>query len=150
MVAFSHPQRGEGARSADEGSSSIIADRSIKIVRDTNALLPLRTRNLAAVLVNPHGDPLDIALRTLDAHATLEAADVLVLLLALRPKSGAGAIAVPEPIRELARRYAHKTLAISFGSPYVLAELGDVSTFVCAWGVQPVMQIAAMRAIGAP
>jgi len=129
--------------------AALIAERSIRIVRDANALLPMRARNVAAVVVSPHGDSLELALHALGAHAGVDEAEVLVLLLAIRPKSGAGTLAVPEPIRELARLHAHRTIAISFGSPYVLADLGDVSTFVCAWGVQPVMQIAAMRAIGA-
>ena len=65
----------------------------------------------------------------------------------MRPKSGAGRIAVPEEARRLAETHAHKTVAVSFGSPYILRELGDVSTFVCAWGIQPVLQIAATNAL---
>ena len=124
-----------------------IAERSITLVRDTHALLPLRATNVATVIVNPHGDVLDDALRALPPSADIDTAAVLVLLLALRPKSGAGTIFVPDDIRRLAERHAHKTIAIAFGSPYVLRELGEVSTFVCAWGVQPLLQIAAMRAI---
>jgi hypothetical protein len=127
-----------------------IATRSITILRDTHTLLPLRTPNLAVVVVNPHNDALDHALRELSSTHTPESADVLVLLFALRPKSGAGPITVPDDIQQLAQRFAHKTIAISFGSPYILSDLGDVSTFVCAWGVQPVQQIAAMRAIREP
>ena len=130
---------------ADEGSH--IAERSITLVRDTHALLPLRTTSIATVVVNPHGDSLDEALRELGPTTDVETAEVLLLLLAIRPKSGAGTIAVPEDIRQLARRHAHKTIAIAFGSPYVLRELGDVSTFVCAWGPQPVLQVAAVRAV---
>jgi beta-N-acetylhexosaminidase len=124
-----------------------IAERSITLVRDTHALLPLRAASIATVVVNPHGDSLDDALRELGANADIDTAEVLVLLLALRPKSGAGTIAVPDDIRALAQRHAHKTIAIAFGSPYVLRELGEISTFVCAWGVQPLLQVAAMRAI---
>jgi hypothetical protein len=108
--------------------------------------LPLRARKLAIVIVNPHGDAIDVGL---EANADAEDADVLLLLLAIRPRSGAGTIAVPEHIQRLAREHARKTIAISFGSPYILRELADVSTFVCAWGPQPVMQRAAMRAIRA-
>ena len=36
---------------------------------------------------------------------------------------------------------------MSFGSPYILRELGEVSTFVCAWGIQPVLQTAAIQAV---
>jgi beta-N-acetylhexosaminidase len=121
-----------------------VAERSITLVRDTHELLPLRTRRVRAIVVNPHGDSLADALDELEVR---DDAEVLMLLLALRPKSGAGAIVVPEDIRQLARTHAHKTIAIAFGSPYILRELGDVSTFVCAWGVQPVLQRAAMRAI---
>jgi beta-N-acetylhexosaminidase len=125
-----------------------IAERSITLVRDTHALLPLRaTTSIATVIVNPHGDSLDEALRMLGETTDIEIAEVLLLLLSIRPKSGAGTIAVPEGIGQLARRHAHKTVAIAFGSPYVLRELGDVSTFVCAWGPQPLLQIAAVRAV---
>jgi beta-N-acetylhexosaminidase len=121
-----------------------IAERAIALVRDTNHLLPLRAKKISAVIVNPHADPIDVGLHS---NCDADSADVLILLLAIRPRSGAGSIAVPQAIRELAKKHAHKTIAISFGSPYVLRELGDVSTFVCAWGPQPVLQRAAMRAI---
>jgi beta-N-acetylhexosaminidase len=139
--------RGAHESTAVPDGARQIAERSITLVRDAHALLSLRTTSIATVVVNPHGDPLDDALRELGANAAVDDAEVLVLLLALRPKSGAGMIVVPNDIRGLAQRYAHKTIAIAFGSPYVLRELGDVSTFVCAWGVQPVLQIAAMRAV---
>jgi beta-N-acetylhexosaminidase len=124
--------------------SKTIAERSITLVRDTNNLLPLRTNRITTVVVNPHGDPLDDALREL---GDVDGSDVLLLLLAIRPKSGAGSLSVPPEIQDLAKRHAHKTIAIAFGSPYVLRELGDVSTFVCAWGPQPLLQIAAVRAV---
>jgi beta-N-acetylhexosaminidase len=54
---------------------------------------------------------------------------------------------VPEPARELAERHAKRTIAVSFGSPYLLRELGEISTYLCAWGIQPVLQRAAMRAL---
>ena len=123
-----------------------IADRAVKIVRDTNTLLPLRTNKLAVVVVNPHNDAIHLGL---ESTAEPDQADVIVLALVIRPKSGAGTISVPEDVQRLAQRHAEKTIAISFGSPYLLRELGDVSTFVCAWGPQPVMQRAALRAIGA-
>ncbi len=146
QVAFS-PSQGEKVPKADEGFAAQVAERSITLVRDLYALLPLRARSVAAVVVNPHGDALDVALREIGATAHVEDAEVLLLLLAIRPKSGAGTIAVPDEIRQLASRHTRKTIAIAFGSPYVLRELGDVSTFVCAWGVQPVLQMAAVRAL---
>jgi beta-N-acetylhexosaminidase len=141
---------GDNSQTPDTGHQSVpqdrIADRAVKVVRDTNNLLPLRTNKLAVVIVNPHNDAIDLGLH---ANVDPEDAEVIVLALVIRPKSGAGTISVPGDIQHLAQRHAQKTIAISFGSPYVLRELGDVSTFVCAWGPQPVMQRAAMRAIGA-
>lgn len=121
-----------------------VATASIALVRDTNHLLPLRAEKINVAIVSPHGDAIDVDLQS---NTDAESAEVVVLLLAIRPRSGAGSIAVPNAIRELARKHAHKTIAVSFGSPYVLRELGGVSTFVCAWGPQPVLQRAAMRAI---
>jgi len=127
-----------------------LARRSIRVLRDTHGLLPLHARHTAFIVTDiPEANPLGEieALRVIDA--TTEpfdvTTDVLVLYLALRPRSGAGRIAVPEAARRLAERHAKHTIAVSFGSPYVLRELGEISTFVCAWGIQPVMQKAALR-----
>ncbi|MEA2463504.1 MAG: beta-N-acetylhexosaminidase [Acidobacteriota bacterium] len=121
-----------------------IADGAVKIVRDTNNLLPLRAKKIAVVIVNPHHDAMNLGL---ESNADRDDAEVLVLALVIRPKSGAGTISVPEEIQRLAQRHAQKTIAISFGSPYIVRELGDVSTFICAWGPQPVMQRAALRVL---
>ncbi len=77
---------------------------------------------------------------SLDAHS-----DHFILALALRARSGAGSIAVPQRIRDLA--LPPNTIAISFGSPYVIRELRGVETYLCAYGIQPVMQVAVARAL---
>ena len=122
-----------------------IARRSITLVRDTARLLPLRATNLAVRAFTE--DPLDDALSALNAGCSLGEADLVILLLGMRPRSGAGRIAVPDEACRIAREHASRTIAISFGSPYILRELGDVSTFICAWGVQPVLQRAAIDAV---
>ena len=131
-----------------------IANRVVRVVRDERALLPLRG-DVAAVVVSdfPEANPLLDASRTFSRLHTIDAttpaldldADVIVLLLALRPKSGAGRIALPPAARALAERHAGKTVAVSFGSPYILRDLPPVSTYIDAYGVQPVMQQAALR-----
>jgi beta-N-acetylhexosaminidase len=117
-----------------------IARKSITLVRDTSGLLPLRAKNLAVRVFSE--DPMEQSDR-----GNPDTADVLLLLLGVRPRSGKGSIGAPPEARQLAETHARKTIAVSFGSPYLLRELGDVSTFVCAWGVQPVLQRAAMEAI---
>ncbi len=129
-------------RPASGRRATDIAQRSITLVRDTRGLLPLRAKRIAVETFTD--EPLE---HVLVGNATPESADVLVLNLAMRPKSGAGRIAVPEEAKRLAERHAHKTIAVSFGSPYILRELAEVSTFVCAWGIQPVLQIAATNAV---
>ncbi|HVG24670.1 MAG TPA: glycoside hydrolase family 3 protein [Thermoanaerobaculia bacterium] len=117
-----------------------IARKSIALVRDRSGLLPLTAQHVAVRAFAE--DPLEIA-----DSGNAETADVLLLLLGIRPRSGKGSISVPAEARQLAERYAKKTIAVSLGSPYLLRELGDVSTFICAWGPQPVLQRAAMEAI---
>lgn len=139
------PERRAGI-TADE-----IAGRAITLVRDDGGLLPARNYTVVVVTDLVEGNPL----MEFDAAAVINSettefsfdGEVLVLALALRAKSGLGRIAVPPAARRLAERHARNTIAISFGSPYLLRELGDVSTYVCAYGIQPVLQRAAMRAI---
>ncbi|HKR64116.1 MAG TPA: hypothetical protein VJZ00_10315, partial [Thermoanaerobaculia bacterium] len=128
-----------------------IADRSIQILRDQSNLLPITKQAKTFIVTDqPEPNPLtELAAPMIDDTTQpfdIEA-DVLLLLLALRPKSGAGRIKVPEAARRLAEKHAKHTVAVSFGSPYVLRELGEISTFVCAWGIQPVMQRAAMKVL---
>ena len=132
-------RRAEARRSTTRADD--VAQRSITLVRDTSSLLPLRTSNYRVVVTS---DELADAARMLGDGS---GDGVLVVLLAARPISGAGRIAVPEEVRKLVHENAEQCIVVSFGSPYILRELGDVSTFVCAWGIQPVLQRAAIRAI---
>jgi beta-N-acetylhexosaminidase len=146
QVAKNRPSPGlrpPSPRDAGRGAQRA-AERAVKVVRDTSHLLPLRGK-VRVIAVSPHNDSLDDALRALPQS---DDAEILVLLLALRPKSGAGPIVVPEEIKRIARENAERTIAISFGSPYILGELGEVSTFIAAWGVQPVLQRAAVARLG--
>ena len=133
-------------------SAEDAARRAVTLVRDDDRLLPLRGGGVTAVVVTdaPEPNPLREAVdelradRVITIDTTSEAIDVdgtVVLLLALRPISGAGRIALPRAAQLLAQR---SVIAVSFGSPYVLREF---RTAVCAYGIQPVMQRAAIRAI---
>jgi beta-N-acetylhexosaminidase len=135
-----------------------VARRSIRIIRDDRGLLPLSPKDATVVVVNDfvEENPVAEAARLLGPSPRFigplqDGRDidgrVIVMLLVTRPRSGAGRIALPEAARRLAERLGPKTIAISFGSPYVLGEIPWVSTFVCAWGIQPLLQRAAVTAV---
>jgi beta-N-acetylhexosaminidase len=81
--------------------------------------------------------------------AAAENADVVILALAVRVRSGAGSIAVPAAARDLVQAVAAKrpVIAISFGTPYLLREIPATGTYICAYGIQPVMQEAVAAAM---
>jgi beta-N-acetylhexosaminidase len=87
---------------------------------------------------------------TSDASAALDAtsrADVVILALAVRARSGAGTIAIPKLAREAISRISRRTVAVSFGSPYLISEIPKIETYLCAYGIQPPLQIAAAQAL---
>ena len=112
------------------------------------------TRELAARLENP---PETFLLDARSSEQDIEAllagvgrADVVLLSLFIRFRSGEGKIALPEPARLAVERIAamgKPVAAISFGSPFLLEELPHVGTYLAAYGGQEVMQVAAARAL---
>ncbi len=151
-----------------------IARRAITLVREQSGSLPLKKS--ARVLIVTVSDfpetvsPLPdferemrkrvtappqtflIDSRTTDAGpiaAAAKNADVVVFALAVRARSGSGSIAVPEVASKLLADLAPHvpTIAISFGTPYLLREIPTAGTYVCAYGIQPVMQLAAVHAL---
>ncbi len=111
----------------------------------------MKTATTVVVTDLVEGNPLleftpDHIINSATEHADINA-DVLLLLLALRAKSGLGRITIPAAARRLAEKHAKKTIAVCFGSPYLLREIPEVSTYICAYGIQPVMQRAAIRAL---
>jgi len=154
-----------------------IATKAMTLVREENNALPL-AKNARVIVVGVSDFPetttpvaeLDRELRkrlekppqtfTLDPRSNdndvapivdaAKDADVVILALAIRTRSGAGQIAVPavaqRAIEQLASSRA-KQIAIAFGTPYLLREIPKVPTYICAYGPQPVLQIAAARAL---
>jgi len=90
---------------------------------------------------------------TCDTTAAIDAAknaDVVLIALAVRARSGAGRIAVPEPARktiELLAAMPVRKIGISFGTPYLLREVPSLPTYICAYGPQPILQAAVNRAL---
>jgi beta-N-acetylhexosaminidase len=154
-----------------------IATKAMTLVREENGALPLaKDARVVVVTVSDFPEPgnplveidrelkkrLTTAPRTfvLDARSSenevaplLDAAknaDVILLGLAIRTRSGAGQIAVPPIARRAIDALASlpaKKIGIAFGSPYLLREVPSLPTYICAYGPQPVLQIAAARAL---
>lgn len=76
-------------------------------------------------------------------------AEVVLLALAVRARSGAGHISLPQVALDAIAQLPPqvKVAGISFGSPYVLRDLPAIQTYFAAYGIQPVMQQAAARAL---
>jgi beta-glucosidase-like glycosyl hydrolase len=153
-----------------------IARRAITLVREQAAALPVR-KNARVVIVTVSEfqelmSPLPDFERELrkrvtappqtfliDSRSSVESigpiaaaaqnADVVVFALAVRTRSGSGSIAMPESARKLLADLSPHvpTIAISFGTPYLLREIPSTGTYLCAYGIQPVMQVASVHAL---
>jgi beta-glucosidase-like glycosyl hydrolase len=149
-----------------------IARRAITLVREQNGALPLKKNaRVVIVAVSEFAEVVSpasefehemrrrltappqtflIDSRTTDTGAIATAAqnaDVVVFALAVRTRSGSGSIAMPEVASKLVAGLGARAIAISFGTPYLLREIPTVGTYICAYGVQPVMQVAAVHAL---
>jgi beta-N-acetylhexosaminidase len=82
--------------------------------------------------------------------AAAERADVVLVSLFVRVRTGTGKLVLPEPAQEALSRLASAgkpLVGVSFGNPYLAADLPSLSTYLAAYGDQPVMQVAAARAL---
>lgn len=143
-----------------------IARRGLTLVRDGGVLPLKRSAKLSLIIVSdfPEANPMQDIEREVRARAdvvqtvTIDSrtredelppidGDVAVIAFAVRARSGAGSIAVPAAGRGLVAQLRVPIVAISFGSPYLIREVPAAGTYICAYGIQPVMQVAAARAI---
>jgi beta-N-acetylhexosaminidase len=162
---------------ASRNLANEIATKSLTLLREEKGAFPLtkETRVLELVVsdfaesANPLAE-LDRDLRRrlkniprmimLDAHScdadvapVIEAAknaDVVLIALAVRARSGAGQIAVPQVARHAIEQLAAmsvRKIGVSFGTPYLLREVPSLPTYICAYGPQPVLQAAVNRAL---
>ncbi len=152
------------------------AARSITLVRDRGALLPLRedsSERVLNILYAPSdwlwaGRTFDLELSdrlphayevSLDpesdssayaaAAARLADVDEVVVSAYVPPTAGSGPDAVPAALRALVAHAAAErpTVLISFGSPYLLSAFPSVGTYMLAWGDRPICQSAAVHAL---
>ena len=148
-----------------------IARRALTVVRRAPRALPIaRDARVAVIVVSEIaeaasplpdlerelGERLTLApdVVFLDARATdasgavaaASRADTVIVALAVRAKSGAGTIAIPT-IARTAIESMRDVIAVSFGSPYLIREIPRVPTYICAYGIQPPLQVAAAQAL---
>ena len=143
-----------------------IARRALTLVREQPSVLPLkRDSKITLIIVNDFPDinvmaDFERELRarapvvssiTIDSRTSeapqIAGADVAVIAFAVRTRSGAGQIAVPAAARRLVESLKIPIVGVAFGSPYLLREVPSIGTYICAYGIQPVMQVAAANAI---
>jgi len=136
-------------------SSSI---RLVHLVVDDIAASSLPGRDFARELEvrlgrEPETFVLDPRSRTEDVEPLVAAAagtDVVLVSLFVRVRTGTGKLVLPEPARAALERLAaagKPLVGVSFGNPYLAADLPSLSTYLAAYGDQPVMQVAAARAL---
>jgi beta-N-acetylhexosaminidase len=153
-----------------------IARRAVTLLREETGALPVRKDARVVILsvsdfaevLNPLASvETEVAARVtrkpvtffLDSRSHIEEAkpvitaaekaDVLIIALGVRARSGAGHLSVPVAARAVIEQLPPKvkTIAVSFGSPYLIRDLPQIKTYFCAYGVQPVMQTAIVQAI---
>jgi beta-N-acetylhexosaminidase len=118
-----------------------------RVGEDISRELKARLRNPPEVFVlDPRSDP-QVAEAALQAASQ---ADAVVLSLFVRFQSGRGTLALSDPQREIVARIAaagKRVVAVSFGTPYLLREIPELSTYIAAYGGQSDIQIAVARAL---
>jgi beta-N-acetylhexosaminidase len=154
-----------------------IAARAVTLVREAPGALPLApVQHVVHLVVNdiasvaapgrelarelevrlgraPQTFVFDPRSRPEDVEPLLEAAagaDAVLVSLFVRVRTGSGKLVLPEPARDAIGRLESagaRLVGVSFGNPYVAADLPELTTYLAAYGDQPVMQVAVARAI---
>jgi beta-N-acetylhexosaminidase len=154
-----------------------IARRAVTLVRESPGALPLRretrvvhvvvndvaglnppvaelTRGLAARLAAPAEtfvlDPRSRLDEIDPITAAAARADVALVSLFVRVRTGSGKLVLPDAGRAAIEALAGggtRVIGVSFGNPYLAADLPGLATYLAAYGEQPVMQAAVARAL---
>jgi hypothetical protein len=77
-------------------------------------------------------------------------ADVVLVSLFVRVRTGSGKLVLPDTVRDAVADLAAggaRLVAVSFGNPYLAADLPELATYLAAYGDQTVLQTAAARAL---
>ncbi len=152
------------------------ASRSITLVRDRDALVPLdpaRYRRVLSVTYAPRtslmaGREFNGVLSGLVAElrsarvgpetpddewagllARAEGFDAVLVSAYVAPQAGAGTVALPDPVAEFITALDERSavVLISLGNPYLLSAMPSVGSYLLGWGGREVSQRAAARAV---
>jgi beta-glucosidase-like glycosyl hydrolase/CubicO group peptidase (beta-lactamase class C family) len=148
-------------------------ERSLTLVRDRQALLPLRATRVLTVIYRDDLEPLSgrafnarlaermtsletVALGPLAgpddvsrARERADSADVVIFAPFVRVGAARGTLAIAETVAQWVRELAasRRLIVVSFGSPYVLTQFPEAGTYLLAWGQWNEPQVAAARAL---
>lgn len=153
-----------------------VATRSITLLRDRDAVLPVDSSSTKKILSLTYartddltaGNTFDPALRRLvgavtrarvgpetrpevfdSVKASAAAADLVIVSIYVPPVSGTGDVSVSEDMADFIAQIGPERpmMVISFGNPYLLAALPESPGYLIAWGANSVSQGAAIRAL---
>jgi beta-N-acetylhexosaminidase len=161
---------------AQRATEEEVARRGLTLVREAEGALPLRPgakvlalavhdertsvaidatlqaelKKRAASLDLVRLDPTSCAGEGAAVAEKAKGADVVLVALFVRPRSGRGTLEIPPEGRDaIAAVLASGTpvVAVSFGSPYLLRDVPGLPTYLCGYGAQSLVQAAAARAL---
>jgi len=141
----------EGALPLRSGTKLLalaIHDDRASVAIDTTLQAELKTRAAAVDYVRI--DPTSCAGEGTAVAGKAAAADAVLVALFVRPRSGRGTIEIPaEGQAAIAALLAsgRPVVAVSFGSPYLLRDVPALTTYLCAYGPQALVQSAAVHAL---
>ena len=154
-----------------------VANRSVTVLKDERALLPLRGTPGARVYSVTYRRPNDLrAGRTFNARlretygrlrstyvdpeatedeysailSRARASALTIVSLHVDVRTASGSVALPEPAVDFVKALARTrtpAIVVAFGNPYLLAEFPEVGTYMTAWSGVPVAERAAVDAI---
>jgi beta-N-acetylhexosaminidase len=153
-----------------------VAERSITLARDSRQLVPLDSsfrrilsitfaessdqiasrvfndelRGAGYTVLAVSADDRTTAQEYLSMGARADSVDAVVASVYISPREFSGTVGARSGFSMLVNSLATSrkpVVAISFGSPYVLTSLPDVSAYLLAWGGAPVSQRAAAAAL---
>lgn len=139
----------EFTRSIDTDAARHIAERSITLARHAVDRLPLRGPvDYVAVIDSQLTEGDEPFRRTLGEIRS--GAETVVIAIYIRPRAWGGRTHLTAEQRTVIRKACapgRKAIGVAFGSPYLMAELPEVETFVCSYSDCEASQTAAAKAL---